>query len=66
MATFNYVKKYLFSISLSILLAIFLLRHFHSWSYETDVWDIPVMKSSYKTELRKMMSHFELLTQNFL
>ena len=31
-----------------------------------EVWNSGVSKSSYETELCKMMSHFELLTQDFL
>ena len=29
-----------------------------------EVWNSRVTKSSYDTELRKMTSHFELLTRN--
>ena len=31
-----------------------------------EVWNYQVTKSSYETELRKMTSHLELLTRNFL
>ena len=34
--------------------------------YDWEVRNSQVTKSSYKTELRKMTAHFELLTRNFL
>ena len=33
--------------------------------YKNEVWNARFTKSSYKTELCKMTSHFESLTQNF-
>ena len=33
---------------------------------ELEVWNSPVTKSSYETELHKMTSHFQLLTRKFL